>query len=241
MSIVNRLGNKSDGIGIMKNLLVLSVIGVLCLSWFSGCGARPPVPALDGDLLQKYQEYKLAYFNGYLEKAESGFREIASARGDFYQARFMLGKTLFSRGKITEAEPMFTALSEQFPAFHEAALWAARSELANGRTKEARERLTRLLSFDSSDPRLLSLYAQVCAAEKDAAAALQYLKLSAQFEDEMALNHFEIARYYYQFGMKDKALPEIDRCLSLLSPESNLRNAVLDLKEVILKDKGDKK
>jgi tetratricopeptide (TPR) repeat protein len=204
----------------------------------AACGAGTAVPALDGPLLQEYQQAKLDYWNGAYDKAEAGLRRVADKRADFFQARFMLGKTLFSEGRIAEAEALFRELCGQYPAFHEAEIWAARSELASGKTDEARARLARLLAFDSSDPRLLALYAKASAAKKDAAAAIQYYKLSAQYEDELALNHYELARYYYQFGMRDKALLEIDKCLLLLANESALRDSVLALKNNILQRNG---
>jgi tetratricopeptide (TPR) repeat protein len=225
--------------GIMKKFIFISLL-VSCFHLLPGCGPASPVVTLDNQMLQKYQEAKLNYYNGDLEKAEKGFREITEKRGDFFQAHFMLGKTLFTQGKPAEAEKIFSTLVNKFPQYHEAEIWLARSELANNKADDASKRLQRLLAFDSSDPRLLSLYAKTSEVKNDTTTALQYFQLSAQFEEELALNHYEIARYYYQFGMTQKALLEIDKCLLLLPEGNTIRNSVTALKNTILDKNGEK-
>jgi len=215
----------------MREIIRVVFLSIAFLAF--ACAAQNPAPVLEGRLLEEYSAAKADYLSGLYARAETAFRRLAKERVDFFQAGLMLGKTLFSEGKTVEAETVFRGLAGRFPAFHEAELWAARAETANGKAEAAQTRLRRLLSYDSSDPRLLAAYAKACAARKDAAQALRYYRLSCQYEEELALNHLETARYYYQFGMYDKALPEIDRCLLLLADGSALRGPVRALRETL--------
>ncbi|MBN2353095.1 MAG: hypothetical protein JXD23_11040 [Spirochaetales bacterium] len=223
----------------MRN--IVRAFFVLIALLLASCAAENPAPVLEGGLLEEYSAAKADYYNGLYAKAEAAFRRLSEARGGFFQARLMQGKALFSLGRTAEAEAVFCGLAGRSPAFHEAGLWAARAETANGKAGAALERLRRLLACDSSDPRLLAAYAGACAARKDAAQALLYYRLSSQYEEELALNRLETARYYYRFGMYDKALPEIDRCLLLLADGSALRGSVEALRGDIMLKKGEKK
>ncbi len=225
----------------MKKNFFLRPAALIFPLLLAACGPRDEVPRIPEKLLDAYAAAKADYLAGSFDKAEGAFRRLTTERGDFFQARLMLGKTLFSRGKTAGAEEVFRALLERFPACREAELWSARCETANGRADAARTRLERLLAFDSSDPRLLSLYARACAAGGDAARALQYYRLGSQYEEELALNRFESARYYYQFGMYERALGEIDKCLALLADGSALRASVLELKKNVSQKTGGKK
>ena len=122
----------------------------------------------------------------------------------------------------------------------ELAVQSAFAELANKKIDEAEKRLEDLLGFDSGDSRILALYARLSQLKNDTQNALRYYQLSVQHEEEMAFSHFEMARYYFQFGMQSKALTEIDKCLLLLPFENSMRRAVEELKKNILSEKETK-
>lgn len=222
----------------MKTLFVNVVIAI-CALLLCACPKNTPYYETEQAILQKYQDAKLDYLNGSLEKAQKEFREICEKKPDFFQARFMLGKTLFSRGNATEAESVFKTLVERYPRYHEAETWLVRSLIANDKKEEAAGRLREMLAFDSGDPRLLSLQAKLFGLHEDIPNAMQYYMLSSEYEEESAFNHLELARYYFKFGQTQKALEEIERCLLLSPRESAFRDAVEILKKTIIEEKED--
>ncbi|RPJ07145.1 MAG: hypothetical protein EHM28_08180 [Spirochaetaceae bacterium] len=209
-------------------LLIAFSVAFACAS----CG-NSGIPELDKTDAALYQNAKLLYLSADYVKAEKSFREISVKQPDFFQARFMLGKALFALGRHAEAETCFFELVSRYPQYHEASIWLARTELLLNKLESAEKRLKNLMAFDSNDPRILSLYAKLCKLKKDHTTAIQYYSLSTQFEYDLALDHLELARYYHEFGLKEKALLEIDKCLLLIPANNALYNSVKALKTAI--------
>lgn len=176
-----------------------------------------------------YLKAKEYYTQGDLDQAESSFREAAAVSDDFYQAEFMLGKTLYFTDKKEEAEELFTRLLRRLPEYREAELFYIRTCMESGKTGEAVRRTEKLLAFDSADPRLLYLRAQLYQLEEDLSASIDYFNKAALFGEEFARVFLDLGRIYYIFGMFEKAEDNVRKSLFLLHEENPLKTPVRKL------------
>jgi len=212
--------------------MVKKVIVVLCLCTllFFSCGpAEITLENLDPDLVKEYLNAKKAYLNRNFKQAETSFLKLSQKKHNFYQARFMLGKTYYLSGSFKQAEKVFTQLLQDYPFYYEAELWLARTELSRGRKDDAETRIKKLLSINSGDSRLLVLLARINKENNDIQRALANLHEAALYEEESAYTHLELGKIFYQFGMNDKALKELEICLLMLSDNNIMKKAVTEL------------
>ena len=194
---------------ILSALLVLG----LCLA-ASSCGQHQP----EKDSVARYIEAKDRYAAGDLAGAEQLLTAVLARDRRFHQAAFLLGKVRYFQDGTADARRIFTALVRGHRGYNEAEIWLARVMMQQGAIGEATRTVDRLLSFDSGDPRLLLLRGSLALEESDLEAALGFFKAAAGFADELARAHLEIARLYYQFGLRGQALEELEACRSLASP-----------------------
>ena len=204
---------------------------VILFIYIISCSPYSP----DKETIDTYQKAKLNYLQGNLNKAEQDFREILKKDPEFYQASFMLGKTLFSRNMLTEAEQIFGKLLEKNPMYREAEIWLIRTEIINNKLESAEKRLKTLLAYDSNDPRLLFLLAQVHQINDNFQGSIEYFERTLLYKEDLARAHLELAMIYYQFGMEEKSLKELEMCMYLLPEQSPLNKPVLTLMEDIIK------
>ncbi|MBE3063571.1 MAG: tetratricopeptide repeat protein [Spirochaetes bacterium] len=198
---------------------ILQVLTCLCLL---ACQPRPP----SDDLVAEYLAAKDDYAGGDLQKAEQRLTRIVARDAGFHQAAFLLGKIYYFEDKPAEARRAFTALVKRYGRYNEAEIWLARTLVREGAIEAAQRRVEELLSFDQSDPRLLFLRGSLALETSDLKNALEFFQRAADFGEELARAHLEIARLYYQFDLPDKALEELALCRSLTSNGSLLRDSV---------------
>ena len=183
-----------------------------------------------------YTQAKSSYLKGDLLSAENILNNIYTNNKKFYQAGFLLGKTLYLQEKTPEAYSIFTELIKNFPAFNAAQIWLVRTEMQMDYVEKAEKRLKTLLSFDSQDPRLLYLMAGLYKKNNDIKNALSFYQKAELFGDEFAKIFLETGRIYYKFNMNEKALSDLSRCLSLLSGNSPMFKPVETLIDRINKE-----
>lgn len=205
--------------GSISTGIVAAVAGVLLLNACSP--SEPPEAAV-----RRYMKGEDFYLKGQLEAAEAIFHRLAASYSAFYQSRFMDAKALYLLRRSGEAERTLEELVKDYPRYHEAGIWLARIEVERGEFDLADKRLSELLSYDSLDPRLLYLMAEVRRRRGNLNESITYLKKAASYEEEMARVHLDLGRLYYRFGLDVKARTEFDRVLFLLPSQSPLRRPV---------------
>ena len=212
-----------------RGVVLSSSIFLIILASLTSC--RNPVKKEEA--LSDYLKGKSHYAKGELRPAETLLRDASKKDPRLFQADFLLGKTLFFQEKGEEAGEIFRELIKTHPAYREAETWLVRIDIQEGRLEEAEERLKRLLSYDSNDPGLLYLMAQIYLTRDDLKNAIDFLRKAALFGEEMSKIHLDLGRIYYQFQMEEKALEELNICLHLLPEESLLVKPVLRLIDTI--------
>ena len=203
----------------------------LCLA-ASACGQRQPAE----ESVARYIEAKDRYAAGDLADAERLLTAILARDRGFHQAAFLLGKVRYFQDRMTDARRIFTELARRHRGYNEAEIWLARVMMQQGAVEEATRTVDRLLSFDSGDPRLLLLRGSLALEDSDLEAAIGFFKAAAGFADELARAHLEIARLYYQFGLRGQAMEELEACRSLASHGSLVGDAADTLVETVRKE-----
>ncbi len=205
-----------------RSTVLFSLAAAIALT---GCTpSRPPEEAL-----KEYLKAQDFYLRGQIEAASAVFARVARSYPHFYQARLMEAKSLYLQGKTPEARARLAELVDHLPQYHEAEIWLARIEVERGDEALAERRLAGLLAYDSQDPRLLYLMAVVRSDQGRLQEAITYLGKAAAFEEELARVHLDLGRLYHRFALRDKALGELERTLTLLPPESPMREPVRSL------------
>jgi predicted Zn-dependent protease len=187
-----------------------------------GCQQRPP----SDDLVAQYIAAKDDYAGGDLHKAGQRLEGILARDPGFHQAAFLLGKIYYFEDRPAEARRVFAGLVKRHGKYNDAEIWLTRALVREGAIDAAQKRVEELLSFDQSDPRLLFLGGSLALETNDLKSALELFQRAADFGEELARAHLEIARLYYQFDLPDKALEELALCRSLTSEGSLLRDSV---------------
>jgi predicted Zn-dependent protease len=220
----------------MGALRLIVSVGLLVSIGLVSCRPRP----LADELAAEYLAAKDEYAAGNLQKAEQRLTGILARNGEFHQAAFLLGKVYFFQDRCAEARRTFTALIRRHGRYNEAEIWLVRTLVRDGEMGEAQKKVEQLLSFDQSDPRLLFLRGSIALESSDLKNALEFFQRAADFGDELARAHLEIARLYYQFDLPRKALEELAVCLNLTSEGSLLREPVEKLIATVQEEAGEK-
>lgn len=202
----------------------------MCALVLNTCGpAQITLENLDSSLAKDYLNAKKAYLNRNFQQAEAGFFKLSQKKHNFYQARFMLGKTYYLSGSFAQAEKVLAQLLQDYPHYYEADLWLARTELSLGHKDKAEARIKKLLGINSGDSRLLVLLARINKENDDIQSALSNLHEAVLYEEEAAYTHLELGKIFYQFGMNDKAMKELEISLLMLSENNIMKKAVTEL------------
>jgi tetratricopeptide (TPR) repeat protein len=185
------------------------------------CTPRQPSP----ETVALYLSARDSYAAGSLAQAEKQLAAILEQDGEFAQARFLLGKVCFFQGRNADAERAFASLVRGRRVHNEAGIWLVRVMMQEGRIAEAVGRIEKLLASDSSDPRLLFLRGSLALEQEDLKTALDFFGQAAQYGDELARAHLELARLFYQFDLPARALRELAACRALAGEGSPVREA----------------
>ena len=188
------------------------------------------------ETVREYLEAKQFYRDGKLNEAETILRKLSGNIPAFYQGRFLLAKALFYQNKAAEAESVMRALLKEEPLYREAELLYIRLLINQNNLAGAEERTDKLLSYDTTDPRLLYLKALIAQNRENTSASLQYLRQAVLFEEEFVRVYLDLGRIYYIYNREKEALTILEKAVGLLSPESFLYTPV---RELLLKIEGE--
>jgi tetratricopeptide (TPR) repeat protein len=158
-----------------------------------------------GEAEQAYLAAAEAYGGENYQEALVQVRRALKADRDFYQAEFLLGKTLFFAGEETEALEVFSRLVKRRPEYTEARLWRIRCLILGGRYGEAANLLDRELSFNASDWRPLYLYALLAQKTGDYEKRLSMGRQAEMALSDSAKVYLDLAVAWYALELKDRA------------------------------------
>jgi len=181
---------------------------------------------IDDKALSLYREAIQQYEMHNLPHALESFQQIVNLYPQFHQAHFMCGKTLYFLEKFPESAECFASIIEREPQFSQARIWLARSLFTAGAWKEGESILLEQINYDPHDPRTLRLLANIKAKQGETAASLAYLKESKLFAQEFVLTYLDLAKFYYQNGLPQRALGELVSASALLETEDPLTNSI---------------
>jgi tetratricopeptide (TPR) repeat protein len=197
------------------------------------CTRQAPV---SGETVRNYLAAKELYTSGDLLRAERKLRDFTRGTPSFYQGRLLYAKTLMYREKQAEAETVLLELIEDHPCYREAEMLYIRLLLGRDDLDGAEKRINSLLSYDSTDPRLLYLKARVSQDRDKTADCLRYLQQAALFREEFAGVFLDLGRIYYIHGRNGDADDAVTAALRLLPADSILYRPV---RELLIKIRGD--
>ncbi len=179
-------------------------------------------PEITNEHMQKYMEAKNAYITGDLQKAISLTGDLSKKSPRLYQARLLLGKSYYLTDQYSEADDILGKLVKKHPAYLEAGLWKAKTEIQLDRLDDAADRIEFLLSYNSDDPRLLGLMANIEEMRGDFGRAIDFYIRSSLYEEELAKNRLSLGKLYSRLGVYDKSYSELIEAREMLEPDSPL-------------------
>jgi tetratricopeptide (TPR) repeat protein len=216
--------------------LLLPRISLLLFVFLPACAPHSP----SSDLISQYLSAKDAYAAGDLEGTEQRLGAILAKDRGFHQARFLLGKVYYFQNRTADARRVFTSLIRGHRGYNEAEIWLVRVLMQEGATDQAKKRAEDLIAFDAADPRLLFLRGSLALEEADLKNALEFFERAAQFGDELARTHLEMARLYYQFDLPERAMEELALCRTIASEGSLVGEAAGTLLDSVRKERGER-
>ncbi|MDR0998674.1 MAG: tetratricopeptide repeat protein [Treponema sp.] len=170
------------------------------------CGSRQ-----NGEAERAYLAAAEAYGRENYPEALAQVRLALKADRNFYQAGFLLGKTLFFSGEEDEALAVFSRLVKRRPEYTEARLWLIRCLVLEGKHGEAASLLDRELSFNPSDWRPLYLYALLARKTGDYEKRLSMGRQAETVLSDSAKVYLDLALAWYALELKDRAAAYLEK------------------------------
>ncbi len=183
-------------------------------------------PKITNEHLAIYLEAKQAYTTGDLNRAISLTTKLSKDSPLLYQGKLLLSKSYFLTDQYKKADIALEKLLKKHPAYLEAGLWKARTELQLGQIDNASNRIEYLLSYNSDDPRLLGLMAGIEEQKGDMGRAIDFYKRASLYEEELAKNRLSLGKLYSRMGVYDKSYYELNQAKELLESDSPLYNSL---------------
>jgi tetratricopeptide (TPR) repeat protein len=168
-----------------------------------------------GEAERAYLAAAEAYGGENYEEALVQIRRALKADRAFYQAEFLLGKTLFFTGEEAGSLEVFSRLVKRRPEYTEARLWRIRCLVLAGRYGEAAELLDRELSFNSSDWRPLYLYALLAQKTGDYEKRLSMGRRAEMTLSDSAKVYLDLAVAWYALELKDRAALYLEKAQTI--------------------------
>ena len=215
-------------IRIIKRFSFYSIFSVCILLSIISCTKK-----VDNAALLRYLTAKKEYENQNLNTALLEFTALNEDYNQFYQSRFMEGKTLYFLKRFNEAALVFADLLEDNPAFSQGRLWMARVLTASGAYDMAETTLLEQLAFDPTDPRILLDLSKIKAKQGNNAGSFEYLQKAKNFSEEFVHVYINLAKFYYQNDITDRALEELNTAVQLLNKNHPMVFAIENLKKEI--------
>jgi len=186
-------------------------------------------PGIPREALEPYLEGKKLYIQGDLEGSRQILLAVYQQTPHFSQNSYLLGKACYFLGDYAEADAVWRETLDRNPHHIDSRKWLARLHLQQEASTSAADIIEKALEDSSEDPELLILLARTKIAAGDYGAAIQLYQRAQLFEQQLAEARIELAEIYQSFGLREKALPELERAKELLDQESPLRPALWSL------------
>jgi tetratricopeptide (TPR) repeat protein len=186
-----------------------------------------------GEAERAYLAAAEAYGGENYQEALVQVRRALKADRAFYQAEFLLGKTLFFTGEEAEALEVFSRLVKRRPEYTEARLWRIRCLVLGGRYGEAADLLDRELSFNSSDWRPLYLYALLAQKTGDYEKRLSMGRRAEMALSDSAKVYLDLAVAWYALELKDRAAVYLEKAQTVSGSNVPLGKIEETLKQAI--------
>jgi tetratricopeptide (TPR) repeat protein len=187
---------------------------LLCSTFIAiGVAACKPDRLLqaEGVYVRAAEAYAQEHYTEALEYA----RESLRINSNFHQARFLEGKILFFQNRLEEARKIFTALGVKYPEYTEARIWMLRCLVLSipekdtpaheKRVKEAQAALEKELVFNSTDWRVLYLYALLAGNTGDWEKRLAMGRRAETALSDSSKVYLDMALTWHSLGLEDRA------------------------------------
>ncbi len=199
-------------------------------------------PEIKEEHLAAYLVAKKAYSTGDLNRAIILATELSRQSPLLYQGQLLLGKSLYLTDQYIEADIVLSRLIKKHPAYLEAGLWKARTEIQLNQIDAANSRIEFLLSYNSDDPRLLCLMGGIKEQKGELGQAIDFYKRASLYEEELAKNRLSLGKLYSRMGVYDKSYIEMNQAKELLESDSPLykplNTIIEEIENRINKNKG---
>lgn len=205
-----------------KQLLAVIFFTASIITAAAAVGILLTNPKITKEHLEIYLEAKRAYITGDLNTAVSLTTVLTKKSPLLYQGQLLLGKSLFLMDQYIEADRFLAKLLNKHPAYLEAGLWKARTEIQLNLIEDAHTRVENLLSYNSDDPRLLGLMGNIEEQKGNHGQAIDFYKRASLYEEELAKNRLSLGKLYSRLGVYDKSYYELLQAKELLEADSPL-------------------
>ncbi len=178
---------------------------ILAAAGLSSCNSRSKI-ASEG----LYRKAIILYQNKDFSKAETVLSRALELDHKKMEAAFLYGKTLFLQKRFSDAKSVFNDIKKMEVCNYDARLWYVKSCLADNEPEAAKIELIKMQEKHHED---WKIYFYLYIAEMksgNADEALKMLKAAEGIIHEGSAVFFEMACFWENLGIKDKAQKYFD-------------------------------
>lgn len=178
---------------------------ILAAAGLSSCTSRSRIASEE-----LYKKAVALYQNKDFSKAETILSRAMELDHKKMETAFLYGKTLFLQKKFSDARKVFNDVKKMEACNYDACLWYVKSCLADNEPEAAK---TELLEMQGKHHEDWKIYFYLYIAEmksENADDALKMLKAAEGLIHEGSAVYFEMACFWENLGIKDKAQKYFD-------------------------------
>lgn len=157
------------------------------------------------ETLKLYLSAVECYTNQEYDQALVYLNLIKQNDSDFYQADFLIGKVLFFKNDLINAEQLFLKLQKKYPEYIEARIWYIRTLIISRQFDKAESELEKQLSFNQTDWRLFYLYSLLEDIRGNMDKKIVMLKRAELAMSDSAKVYMELATVWNLLDVMDKS------------------------------------
>lgn len=157
------------------------------------------------ETLKLYLSAVDCYTNQEFDQALVYLNLIKQNDSDFYQADFLIGKVLFFKNDLINAEQLFLKLQKKYPEYIEARIWYIRTLIISRQFDKAESELEKQLSFNQTDWRLFYLYSLLEDIRGNMDKKIVMLKRAELAMSDSAKVYMELATVWNLLDVMDKS------------------------------------
>ncbi len=209
------------------------IIGMAFLAVLTsfGCSVKGELP--DVDQQHQYQQAMQFYVRGDLQRSEEVLEGLYCSGNLYPEAWNLYGRILFYSGKTEKAIDVWNQLIFQDCLDADSAKVLCRIYISEKETEKAIGILNKTISFSSRDPGLIFLLGLAFIEQGDISDGLVMLEKAAAIVEQQSEIYLLMAKIYSGYGLNEKTVESLNRCLSLLGDDHPLAGGVRDLKTQI--------